>query len=69
MNNVIAALFGFAVGFFCIFCAYKDYDWFMNSTRARIFVKLFGRNGARKFYMGLGVVIIALGVMLSIVGF
>ncbi|MCR5540717.1 MAG: immunity 17 family protein [Ruminococcus sp.] len=69
MNNVIAALFGFAAGFFCIFCAYKDYDWFMNSSKARLWVRLLGRDGARKFYMGLGVVIVALGIMLSIVGF
>ncbi|MBP1535397.1 MAG: immunity 17 family protein [Ruminococcus sp.] len=68
MNNVFAFLMSFAVGFFVIFCAYKDYDWFMNSRKARVFVKLFGRNGARIFYMSLGVFIIVIGLLLAIFG-
>ncbi|MBR0528311.1 MAG: immunity 17 family protein [Ruminococcus sp.] len=68
MTNVFAFLMSFAVGFFAIFCAYKDYDWFMNSHKARIFVKLFGRNGARIFYMGLGVFIVVIGLLLVISG-
>ena len=68
MTGVFALLMSFAVGFFAIFCAYKDYDWFMNSNKARLFVKLFGRNGARKFYMGLGVFIIIMGLWLVIFG-
>ena len=69
MSNVVAALFGFAVGIFCIFCAYKDYDWFMNSHKARVFVRLFGRNGARIFYMGLGAFVVVIGLVLCFVGF
>ena len=69
MSNTIAAIFGFAAGFFCIFCAYKDYDWFMNSSKARFWVKVLGRDGARKFYMGLGAFIIAVGVVLCFTGF
>ena len=64
---MVTGIFGFLVGIFCIFCAYKDYNWFMNSSKARLFVKLFGRNGARLFYMGLGVFIIIIGVMLMFI--
>ena len=35
-----------------------DYDWFMNSGKAWIFVKLFGRDGARVFYILLGLFLI-----------
>ena len=57
-------LFAVLVGVFCIFCAYKDYDWFMDNYKARPFVSLFGRDGARKFYIGLGVVITVLGALI-----
>ncbi len=53
----------FLAGLFSVFCAAKDYDWFMNSSKARLFVKLLGRNGARVFYILLGLVLI--GVSLS----
>ena len=63
-TGIIAIL----VGIFCAFCAYKDYNWFLGSSRAWLFVKLFGRNGARIFYMGLGVFMIILGLVLIFAG-
>ena len=54
-------LYGFFVilaGVFSTFCAYRNYDWFMKSSKAWLFVKLFGRDGARIFYMILGVLLI-----------
>ncbi len=65
---MITALIGLLGGIFAFFCAYKDYDWFMNSSKASWIVKLFGRNGARIFYMGLGVFIIVIGLLLAIFG-
>lgn len=65
MGTGIIAILG---GIFCTFCAYKNYNWFMNSSKAWLFVKLFGRNGARIFYMGLGVFLILAGIMLMFVG-
>lgn len=64
-------LYGFIVvlvGVFCTFCAYKDYNWFMNSSKAWLFVKLFGRNGARIFYMILGILFILGGVYFMFAG-
>jgi predicted membrane protein len=58
------ALFTSAAGIFTVFCAYKDYDWFMKSSKAVIFVFLFGRNGARVFYIVLGIILFFLGPML-----
>lgn len=46
-------------GVFCIFCSYKDYDWFF---KARGVVSMFGREGARKFYYILGAVLIIVGL-------
>ncbi|GDX80942.1 hypothetical protein LBMAG42_27530 [Deltaproteobacteria bacterium] len=45
-------------GLFTLVCASRDYDWFMNHRKARLFVSIFGRTGARIFYMGLGVALI-----------
>ncbi len=53
-------------GGFCIFCAAKDYDFFMNSSKAWLFVKLFGRNGARIFYIALGVFLIVIGIAVGL---
>jgi hypothetical protein len=55
-------------GIFCSWCAYNDYDWFMNNYKARLFVRLFGRDGARKFYIGLGIFLILAGIVLAFTG-
>lgn len=68
MGSVGTGLFAIIAGIFCIFCAYKDYNWFMNSSKAWLFVKLFGRNGARFFYMGLGAFLIVIGLLLMVMG-
>ena len=51
-------------GFFVIVAAVLNWDWLMNHKRAAVFVKLFGRNGARVFYIFLGVGLLALGYMI-----
>lgn len=63
-----AGIFAILGGIFCTFCAYKDYNWFMGSSKAWLFVKLFGRNGARLFYMGLGVFLAVVGFILLFAG-
>ena len=49
-------------GLFSIVCATFDFDWFMNNRRASLFIKLFKRNGARVFYIVLGIVLCIMGV-------
>jgi len=54
-----------AAGVFAIVGAAKDWDWFMNSRKAALWVRLFGRNGARVFYgvLGLAILGIAAGLL------
>lgn len=53
-------------GLFSILCAIKDWDFFMNNRKALIWVKFFGRNGARVFYVILGLVIALIGLGISV---
>lgn len=62
MSNDFTMILGILAGVFSIAGAIFDWDWFMNHHRARFFVNLFGRGGARMFYVVLGCLIIALSV-------
>jgi hypothetical protein len=55
-----------AIGLFAIAGGVMDWEWFMNSRRAWLFVKLFGRNGARVFYVLLGAGIAVVGVLVML---
>lgn len=55
-----------AAGIFCVSGAVFDWNFFMNSSRAWIFVKMFGRNGARVFYVLLGGFITVLGALMTL---
>ena len=44
----------FLAGAMCIAAAIRDWDWFFENFRASLFVRLFGRDGARVFYALLG---------------
>jgi immunity protein 17 of polymorphic toxin system len=59
------SLFAYAAGAFVIVAAILDWDWFFRDWRARFFVNIFGRNGARVFYGVLGLVILFLGFQLD----
>lgn len=61
-------LLGAACGIFCIVCAAMNWDWFMNSRKARFMCNLLGRNGARIFYAILGAVITVMGVAVFLYG-
>ena len=52
-------------GVFCVYSAWKDYDWFMESRKARAMSNLFGRKGARVFYLVLGGIITTIGFVLT----
>ena len=64
---IYGAIIVFA-GLFSAFCAFRDFDWFMNNRKARPFVNMFGRNGARVFYMALGAVITVAGICCMVFG-
>ena len=63
----IYGVFFFLAGMFTISGAFFDWDWFMNNRRAKIFVKLLGRNGARVFYgiLGIGFMLFGIAALLG----
>ena len=69
MNDSIGALGSgillVVVGLFAIVCACCDFDWFMNNYRARFFVEVLGRRGARVFYVVLGCVFLVIGLVVA----
>ena len=63
--NPVGLIFVVA-GLFSILGAAKNWDWFMDHRRARIWVKLFGREGARIFYYILGLFLLGIGGLMTI---
>ena len=49
-------------GLFCCVCAGLNFDFFMNHRKAYFIVKIFGRSGARIFYVLIGLAFIAVGI-------
>ena len=63
---MIYGIFFVLAWLFSILGAIKNWDFFMNNRKAYIWVKLFGRNGARIFYGILGFVIAIIGLGISV---
>ena len=51
-------------GIFCIWASVTEQEWFFNHWRARPIVKLFGMNGAKIFYIVLGVLLIVMSLFI-----
>jgi len=51
-----------AIGLFAVSGAVFDWEWFMTNRKARFFVAIFGRTGARVFYAILGLLLVGLGI-------
>ncbi|MBT3379949.1 MAG: hypothetical protein HN742_03050 [Lentisphaerae bacterium] len=60
--NPIGLIF-IAAGAFTMAGAICDWDWYMNSRKARFFVSILSRNGARIFYGLLGLAFVVVGVL------
>jgi len=58
-----------ASGIFCVCGAAFDWGFFMNSRKTWVFKKMFGHNGARVFYVLLGIVVTigGIGITLGII--
>jgi hypothetical protein len=65
---VLIALLAIAAGIFILLGGINNWDWFMRSFRAGLFVKTIGRQGARVVYGILGIVLITIGVLLLLIG-
>lgn len=65
-GNVIFGLMVGLAGLFSICGAAFDWDFFMNSRKARAQVWLFGRQGARVFYVLLGLAFVIVGLLVGV---
>lgn len=63
MRDIIYSLLLILAGAFSVVCAACDFDWFMNNRKAQLIINKIGRNGARIFYITLGIVIIGFGAI------
>lgn len=59
--DIISKFLMMSGGVLCILAAINDWDWFFDNFRARPFVRLFGRKGARWFYAILGLFLMVMG--------
>ena len=51
-------------GIFCIWASVTEQEWFFYHWRARPIVKLFGMNGAKIFYIVLGILLIVMSLFI-----
>ena len=63
--SIMGSLF-IAIGLFAICGAGFNWDWFLNHRKARFFVAVFKRTGARIFYLLLGGGLVTLGALLAL---
>ena len=61
-ENLLLEIFIFGAGIFSIVSSIFNFDFYFESRKARFFVSIFGRNGARVFYGILGLFLIILGL-------
>jgi hypothetical protein len=54
-----------AVGIFALSGAIFDWEWFMNNRKARLFVTILSRTGARIFYGLLGSGFVVAGILFA----
>ncbi len=54
-----------AIGAFSCLGAILNWDFYFNARKARFFVSMLGRNGARLFYLILGLGLMVLGGLLA----
>ena len=59
----LLAFFFMASGLFSLAGATLNWDWFMNSRKARFMVRILTRNGARIFYGCLGLTLFTFGLL------
>lgn len=65
MRMDLRGLLLIVAGIFSICGAAFDWDFFINSRKARFFVAILGRNGTRIFYALLGGLITILGLLIT----
>lgn len=62
----VAIIISIGAGAFAIMASIFNWDFFFENRKAQLFLKLFGRNGARIFYSGLGLFLFYIGYNLMV---
>ncbi len=65
MNDDALVIVLFIVGVITLLGSIFDWDFYFESRKARFFVDIFGRKGARIFYGILGTALIVLGIYMK----
>ena len=63
---MVAGVLLILAGLFTMAGSMLNWNWFFNSSRARLIVAIFGRQGARIVYGILGILIIIFGILAMI---
>jgi len=63
-KDLVAVIIVVAGGAFSILASVLNWDFFFENRRAKIFVKILGRIGARIFYFLLGLFLLFLGYLI-----
>ena len=64
----LIVVFTLGGGVFSVVGALQDWDWFMESRKARLLVNLLGRQGTRIFYGVIGTALAAGGAVMLLIG-
>lgn len=64
---IFYAVVVFALGFYLFIGAYKNYDWFFSVRRMKRTVDIMGREGARNFYIVVGIIVMIVAIVLLFV--
>jgi hypothetical protein len=62
-KETITQIFFMAIGIFSVLGAFFEWSFFFNSKRARFAVSLFGKSGARIFYIVVGVILFSIAFL------
>lgn len=62
-SELIIGIFFLFLGLLSLTAAIRNYEWYFSTQGAAMFIKWFGRKGARIFYAILGLVLIVCGLI------
>jgi hypothetical protein len=62
-QSIIYSIFFMGIGLFSVIASSANWDYFFNHRKAQLFLKLFGRTGARIFYVVLGLGVFLIGLL------
>ncbi|MEG1585239.1 MAG: immunity 17 family protein [Bacteroidales bacterium] len=52
------------IGAFSFLAGILNWNWFFHSVNASIFLRWFGRTGARYFYGTIGIIVVVIGILM-----